>query len=151
MRKCAVTVIGLGVVGMCTSDATAQPSEMATLLDKIQALEQLVVTQHAAMQTQIATLQRSQQALEVHAFDSPTSATGAAGPVLDGHCGVYEGTINTAVGDGALSNKRTRAGSGFDTGTRNTAMGRQTLWSDSMGSSNTASRYQALFSNTTGS
>ena len=59
-----LAVASLGVVGMCTSVATAQPSEIATLLDKIRALEQLVATQHAAMQTQIATLQRSQQALE---------------------------------------------------------------------------------------
>ena len=103
MRQCAVTVIGLGVVGMCTSVATAQPSEIATLLDKIRALEQLVATQHAAMQTQIATLQRSQQALEAHTFGSPTSATGAAGPVLASRTSgvrtaVYEGTTNTAVG-----------------------------------------------------
>jgi len=42
MRQCAVTVIGLAVVGMCASVATAQSTEVAALIAQLQALTQTV-------------------------------------------------------------------------------------------------------------
>ena len=45
MRQCAVSAIGLAVVGMCASVATAQSTEVAALIAELQALTQTVQAQ----------------------------------------------------------------------------------------------------------
>ena len=96
MRQCAVIVIGLAVVGMCASVATAQSTEVAALIAELQALTQTVQAQAA----QIAALQTAVVNPGPLGISEDSTNTSVGQNALDS---LTTGTQNTAIGDSALT------------------------------------------------
>jgi len=102
MRRMLVIVVGLGLVGVCPSAATAQSQELAALAAHVQALQTTITAQAG----QITALQAATGTATV-----PSLAEDEAGVFPFNPQAVYEGATNTSLGTDALASITTGEGS----------------------------------------
>ncbi len=144
MRRIVAVFVGIVLVGLCPSAATAQDSELAALAAQVQAMQATITAQAqqmAVQSVQIATLLENGQIQMALVEDSGSPYTTSAGTDALGS-NEAGGKNNSAFGYKAIEDNTE--------GDNNTATGANAIRENTGGEANTATGYQALYSNNTG-